>query len=398
VKESNQVWQCDHTRVDLLVVDQVGEVLGRPWLTTIVDTYSRCIMGIHLGLEAPSAVVVCLALRHAILPKQYSSAYELTQLWSTYGLPQYLYTDGGKEFNSHHLEHVANELKIVLCQRRYPAEGGIVERPFGTFNTELFATLPGYTANSPKRRPKQAQTNASLTLMQLEHQIVRYIVDRYNQNLDARTGEQTRLGRWETARIAQLPLLGERELDICLMRQERRRVYRSGYVQFANLSYQGEHLAGYAGEEVVLRYNPRDITTVLVYQQQGNQDVFLARAHAIGLETESLSLAEAQAISRRVRAAGKLVTNQSVLMEVQDRDRRINQMHQQKPKKQKQTAPELQLDEVQSEPFQNLPPCDPAMAEPGLDATERSDPEEIEVPEVRVWDYEELKRNYGKWW
>ena len=72
VKESNQVWQCDHTRVDLLVVDQVGEVLGRPWLTTIVDTHSRCIIGIHLGMEAPSAVVVCLALRHAILPKQYT--------------------------------------------------------------------------------------------------------------------------------------------------------------------------------------------------------------------------------------------------------------------------------------------------------------------------------------
>ena len=64
-------------------MDQVGEVLGRPWLTTIVDTYSRCIIGLHLGMEAPSAVVVCLALRHAILPKQYSSAYELTQLWGT---------------------------------------------------------------------------------------------------------------------------------------------------------------------------------------------------------------------------------------------------------------------------------------------------------------------------
>jgi putative transposase len=237
VKESNQVWQCDHTRVDLLVVDQVGEVLGRPWLTTIVDTYSRCIIGIHLGMEAPSAVVVCLAVRHAILPKQYSSAHELTQLWGTYGVPQYLYTDGGKEFNSKHLEQVANELKIVLCQRRYPAEGGIVERPFGTLNSELFATLPGYTGNTTKRRPKQAETNASLTLMQLEKQVVRYIVDRYNQGIDSRIGDQSRLGRWESARLAQLPLLNDRELDICLMRRDRRVVYRGGYIQFANLTY-----------------------------------------------------------------------------------------------------------------------------------------------------------------
>ena len=147
--------------------------------------------------------VVCLALRHAILPKQYSSGYELRQLWGTYGVPQYLYTDSGKEFNSKHLEQVASELKIVLCQRRYPAEGGIVERPFGTLNSELFATLPGYTGNNPKRRPKQGETGASLTLMQLEKQIVRYFVDRYNQEIDARIGDQTRIGRWETARLAQ---------------------------------------------------------------------------------------------------------------------------------------------------------------------------------------------------
>lgn len=33
IEWSNQVWQADHTRADVLVVDQSGEVLGRPWLT-----------------------------------------------------------------------------------------------------------------------------------------------------------------------------------------------------------------------------------------------------------------------------------------------------------------------------------------------------------------------------
>lgn len=69
IEWSNQVWQCDHTRVDVQVVDSAGEILERPWLTLIVDTYSRCIMGVHLGFDAPSATVVCLALRHAILAK-----------------------------------------------------------------------------------------------------------------------------------------------------------------------------------------------------------------------------------------------------------------------------------------------------------------------------------------
>lgn len=77
VEYSNQVWQCDHTRVDVLLVDQHGEILGRPWLTTVIDSYSRCIIGINLGYDAPSSQVVALALRHVILPKQYREEYGL---------------------------------------------------------------------------------------------------------------------------------------------------------------------------------------------------------------------------------------------------------------------------------------------------------------------------------
>lgn len=275
VEWSNQVWQCDHTKIDLLVVDQAGSLLGRPWLTIVVDTYSRCIMGIHLGFDAPSAAVVCLALRHAILPKQYSSAYELKQSWGTYGLPQYLYTDGGKDFRSQHLEQVATELGIVLCLRRKPSDGGIVERPFGTFNTQFFSTLPGYVSSEVQTRSPKAESEACLTLLQLEQLLVRYVVDHYNQALDARMGDQSRTARWDAGRIAQLRLMSDRELDICLMRQERRTVYRSGYLQFANLTYQGEHLAAYAGESVIIRYNPRDITTIYIYQRENTTEAFL---------------------------------------------------------------------------------------------------------------------------
>jgi len=127
IEWSNQVWQVDHTQVDVLVVDQTGAILGRPWLTVVVDTYSRCIMGLHMGMEAASAWVVGLALRHAILPKAYRDGYELQQEWGTYGLPQYLYTDQGKDFRSQHIEQVATQLGIGLQLRDQTAGGGIVE-------------------------------------------------------------------------------------------------------------------------------------------------------------------------------------------------------------------------------------------------------------------------------
>ncbi len=84
--------------------------------------------------------------------------------------------------------------------------------------------------------------------------------------------------------------------------------------------YRGEYLAGYAGETVILRYEPRDITEVLVYRQEDNKEVFLARAFAQDLETEVISLDEAKVSSRKVREAGKTISNRSILNEIRDRE------------------------------------------------------------------------------
>lgn len=220
IKHSNQVWQIDHTLADILLVDEDGYVIGRPYLTTVIDCYSRCIVGFYLGLAAPSSQVVALALRNAILPKRYGSEYELRCKWSTYGVPKYIYTDGGKDFRSQHLERIADQLGFVPELRSYPSLGGIVERPFRTFSG-LLSEMPGYTGSSVQSRPKGAEKKACITLLELEKLVVGYIVDNYNQCLDARshanplTPKQSRLQRWEKGLHAPPTLLNERELDIC---------------------------------------------------------------------------------------------------------------------------------------------------------------------------------------
>jgi len=275
-------------------------------------------MGINLGFDAPSSQVVALALRHAIMPKHYSHEYQLYEEWGTYGSPEHFYTDGGRDFRSNHLQQIGVQLGFACHLRNRPSEGGIVERPFGTFNTELFSTLPGYTGSNVQQRPEEAEKEACITLRELEKLLVRFIVDKYNQSIDARLGDQSRFQRWEAGLIAIPNLISERDLDICLMKQTRRTIYRNGYLQFENLTYQGVNLAGYAGENVILRYDPRDITTILVYRIEGGKEVFLARAYAQDLQTEEFSLDEAKASSRKVREAGKTVSNRSILAEVRD--------------------------------------------------------------------------------
>lgn len=382
VEHSNQVWQCDHTPADILLVDQHGKILGRPWLTTVIDSYSRCIMGINLGYDAPSSQVVALALRHAILPKQYGSEYGLHEQWGTSGLPQHFYTDGGKDFRSNHLQQIGVQLGFVCHLRDRPSEGGSVERPFKTFNTELFSTLPGYTGSNVQERPEEAEKEASYTLRQLEQNLVRYIVDNYNQRLDARMGDQTRFQRWESGLIAVPDLLSERDLDICLMKQARRQIQRGGYLQFENLMYRGEYLAGYAGESAVLRYDPRDITKILVYRTEGDKEVFLARAYAQDLETEELSYYEAKASSRKVREAGKAVSNRSILAEVRERETFST------PKKTKKERQKVEQAEVKKakQPIPNEP--EELVEVVSIDAEP-----EPEMPEV--FDYEQMREDYG---
>ena len=382
VEYSNQVWQCDHTLVDLLLVDQHGKILGRPWLTTVIDSYSRCIMGINLGFDPPSSIVVALALRHAILPKQYGLEYQLHEEWGTYGLPEHFYTDGGKDFRSNHLQQISVELGFVCHLRDRPSEGGSVERPFKTFNTELFSTLPGYTGSNVQERPKEAEKDACLTLRQLEQNLVRYIVDNYNQRIDARMGDQTRFQRWESGLIAVPGAISPRDLDVCLMKQARRQIQRGGYLQFENMMYRGEHLAGYGGESVVLRYDPRDITTIFVYCKEGSKEVFLARAYAQDLETEQLSLDEAKASSRKVREAGKTVNNRSIWAEVRERETFTNTK---KTKKERQKAEQAELKKAK-QPL-------PVEVEEEVETVSVDREPEYQMPEV--FDYEQMREDYG---
>ncbi|WP_233455549.1 MULTISPECIES: Mu transposase C-terminal domain-containing protein [Nostocales] len=181
------------------------------------------------------------------------------------------------------------------------------------------------------------------------------------------------------------------------MKQTRRSIYRGGYLQLENLTYRGENLAGYAGESVVLRFNPKDITTILVYRQTGSQEEFLARAYAQDLETEELSLDEAKAMSRRIRQAGKEISNRSILAEVRDRETFVKQK---KTKKERQKEEQIVVEKASSERL--------ALSEVEGSRTVKKpvivEPEEIEVASVEsssqpdmpeVFDYEQMREDYG---
>ncbi len=135
---SNQIWQADHTELDLWVVTPAGQP-ARPWLTVIEDDYSRAIAGYAVNLGAPSALQTALALRQAVWRKTQPG-------WHVCGIPAVFHTDHGSDFTSRHMEQAAADLgmRLVFSLPGRPRGRGKVERYMNTINLMCLSALPGY--------------------------------------------------------------------------------------------------------------------------------------------------------------------------------------------------------------------------------------------------------------
>lgn len=83
--------------MDLILVDETWrKPVGRPWLSVAIDTYSRCVAGLHLSYEVPSATVAGLCVAHAALDKAaYLGGLGIEADWPCQGRPDEVFVDNG---------------------------------------------------------------------------------------------------------------------------------------------------------------------------------------------------------------------------------------------------------------------------------------------------------------
>jgi putative transposase len=257
----NAIWQADHTLLDMMILDANGEAV-RPWLTIIMDDYSRAIAGYALFLGAPTVLQTALALRQAMWSKQNAA-------WPVCGIPDVLYVDHGGDFTSTHLEQVAVDLRFQLVHSSVgrPQGRGKVERLFGTLNTECLAALPGYL------RQGQPATPPRLSLPELDATISDYFLGNYNHRPHCETGLAPIKAWLGQGWLPRMPESLE-ELDLLLVMVAKPRMVRRDGVHFQGLRYIDPTLAAYVGEPVTIRYDPRDIAEIRGF----HRNRFLCRA------------------------------------------------------------------------------------------------------------------------
>jgi putative transposase len=269
----NEIWQADHTPLDLWVLDEHARP-ARPWLTIVLDDYSRAVAGFALSLHAPSSIQTALALRQAIWRKG-------DPHWSVCGIPETFYSDHGSDFTSHHLEQVAADLHmaLVFSIAGKPRGRGKVERLFATINQLFLCHQPGYAPpGSPRARPM-------LSLPELDARLRTFLVETYQQRVHSETGVAPQ-ARWEAdGFLPRLPESSE-HLDLLLLTVAKpRRVHPDG-IHFQGYRYLDVTLAAYVGEDVIIRYDPRDLAEVRVYYRE----TFLCRAICPELAGETIAL------------------------------------------------------------------------------------------------------------
>ena len=271
----NDIWQADHTLVDLWV-QQDGGPPARPWLTVIMDDYSRAIAGFGVSFHAPSAMQTALVLRQAIWRK-------LLPQWHICGIPMTFYTDHGSDFTSHHLEQVSADLKmgLVFSEVGMPRGRGRIERFFRTINQMLLCSLPGYT-------PAGAPTGKTLlTISAFEAHLQHFLLAQYHQRPHSETGVPPQ-ARWAAGGF--LPRLPEslEQLDLLLLTVAKSRKVRQDGIHFQGFCYLDTTLAAYVGEHVIIRYDPRDMAEIRVF----HNNRFLCRAICAELAGETIALRE----------------------------------------------------------------------------------------------------------
>lgn len=129
-----EVVHLDHTELDIeLVSARTGRHLGKPWVTFLTDAFSRRLLTVYLTFDPPSYRSCMMALRECV---------------SRYGrLPQTIVVDGGPDFHSTYFETLVT---YYGCEKKTrpgakPRYGSVIERLFGTANTQFVYNLTGNT-------------------------------------------------------------------------------------------------------------------------------------------------------------------------------------------------------------------------------------------------------------
>ena len=365
--------QIDHTVIDLIVVDERDrQPIGRPYLTLAIDVFTRCVLGMVVTLEAPSAVSVGLCLAHAACDKRpWLEGLNVEMDWPMSGKPRLLYLDNAAEFKSEALRRGCEQHGIRLDYRPpgQPHYGGIVERIIGTAMQMIHDELPGTTFSNPGQRGEyDSEKMATLTLRELERWLA-LAVGTYHGSVHNGL-LQPPAARWaEAVERVGVPAVVTRPTAFLVdfLPVIRRTLTRTGFV-IDHIHYYADALKPWIARRerlpaFLIRRDPRDISRIWVLEPEGQHYLEI---HYRTLSYPAVTLWEQRQALAKLRQLGREQVDESALFRMIGQMREIVTTAQKATRKARRDADRRQHLKTSEPPAKPIPP-DVDMADPQAD-------------------------------
>ena len=365
--------QIDHTVIDLIVVDERDrQPIRRPYLTLAIDVFTRCVLGMVVTLEAPSAVSVGLCLAHAACDKRpWLEGLNVEMDWPMSGKPRLLYLDNAAEFKSEALRRGCEQHGIRLDYRPpgQPHYGGIVERIIGTAMQMIHDELPGTTFSNPGQRGEyDSEKMATLTLRELERWLA-LAVGTYHGSVHNGL-LQPPAARWaEAVERVGVPAVVTRPTAFLVdfLPVIRRTLTRTGFV-IDHIHYYADALKPWIARRerlpaFLIRRDPRDISRIWVLEPEGQHYLEI---HYRTLSHPAVTLWEQRQALAKLRQLGREQVDESALFRMIGQMREIVTTAQKATRKARRDADRRQHLKTSEPPAKPIPP-DVDMADPQAD-------------------------------
>jgi putative transposase len=321
-----QVVQIDHTKVDIMLVDDVTRAcIGRPWLTLVLDVHTRMVRGLYLSLDAPCATSAALAVAQAVLPKTDWLADRAIELsWAVHGLPEIIHVDNGREFHSRAFERGCQQhgIRIEYRPPATPRFGGHIERLMGTLMGRVHA-FPGSTSsNVVARGAYDAEARAVLSFREFEHILALEVLGPYHNEIHSALG-RTPASAW-TEGMAKVTLRSPADATVFLrdfLPFEERIVRRDG-IRLFGIAYQDgglAHLVDHGPGKLRVKYDPRDLSAVFVELLTGDH----VRVPYADLSRQPITLWEHREATQRLRREGRRTVDEHAIFTAVAEQRRL---------------------------------------------------------------------------
>ena len=302
------VGMLDSTICDIYLVNDSGEVVGRPILTACVDAYSGMCMGYYLGWEGGMYSLRGLMLN--VIADKVIHCHKIgikisRDEWDCSELPSTLVTDMGSEYKSETFEQLTDLGVSVINLNPYrPDLKSVVEKFFDCVQNLYKPLLKGkgvIESDFQERGANDYRKDACLSIEQFEKVIINCIlyynnhriIDFPNNREIINNGIRpyaSLLWQWGKNSLgANLIRVDRQTLALCLLPRTKGKFTRKGLV-VNKLRYRAE---GYTeqflkGGDCIVAYNTDDASTVWLIENGSYIPFSLLLSEFEGMSLESI--------------------------------------------------------------------------------------------------------------